>query len=246
MKLYIINPTLKISNTLSKYLLEHFTPYNGEVCDIVEVNNLDGINFKSGYLSKLTIGKLQQQANKNIKYYILNDIDDVIYYLVQTLQIVHEDIIRDICYNNASKSLKVLIDQGINVNIRYNYRDPPLHDACYYNSVEIVKLLLDQGANINIQNNSDWTPLHYACCNNSFESVKLLLDNGANVNIQNIYGDTPLHFVCHYNRVEIAKLLMDNGAKTDIQNTYRDTPLQLAENNDSEDCISLLQTLKNR
>ena len=241
MKLYIINPNIIISNDTAKYLLEHFTPYNGEVCDIVEVINLDAQDIKSGYLDRLTRGKLKHQIiYKNIDYYIKYDFDDAIYYLVQTQQIKSKNIY-DIFYDNAYKCLKVYLDQGVNANIQDNLSWTPLHRACLHNRVECVKLLLLNGANVNIQDMWDNTPLHYACSNDSVESIKLLPLNGANVNIQQYNGSTPLHLACYKNNFESVKLLLNNGAKTDIINDDGLTPLQLAVKHNAKDCIKLLQ-----
>ena len=245
MNLYIINTNITFDQ--AKYLLNHLRLYNGEACDIVEIKEMkdsNGQDIKSGYLDKLTIGRLHHRVYNWWKStYIKQDRDDVIYYLVQTLQIVFEDIF-EICRNNAYKCLKVLIDQGVSVNIQDSRGDTPLNEACCYNSVETVKLLLEQGANVNIQNNYGSTSLHYACYNNSFECVKLLIDNGARKDIQNINDNTPLHLACKCNRVEIAKLLiLNNGANVNIQNNNGYTPLQIAQNNNSKDCIKLLQPL---
>ena len=240
MKLYIINQP--ISNKTAQFLLDHLTEYNGHMCNIVEVKDSNVQNIKLGYLSKLTIGKLKHQLyNQWISNDIEIDIDDVIYYLIQTLQINCEDIIHDICSNNSYESLQVLLDRGVNVNIQNNDGDTPLHAACW-NSVECVKLLLDQGINVNIPNNYGSTSLHCACINNSIETAKLLLDNGAKKNIQNIYGDTPLHYVCSLNRFECVKLLLDNSVKTDIVNRDGFTPLQLALKRNFTECIKLFQS----
>ena len=204
MNLYIINS--EIPNTLAQYLLKHLIPYNGEVCDIVEIICTDDITFK-GYLDKLTIGKLKHQLTKKIDYYIKKDLYGVIYYLVQTQQINYKDIIDKICQYNRYKSLQVLIDQGINVNIQNNYRNTPLHYACSFNRVESVQSLLNNGANVNIQDIIGWTPLHYACRNNNFETVKLLLDNGANVNIPDDEGWIPLQIAQNNNNTECIRLL---------------------------------------
>ena len=174
MNLYIINTNLTFDQ--ATYLLKHLTPYNGQVCDIIEITNSNVKNIKSGYLSKLTIGKLRHQLNKDIMYYIYHDFDenDVIYYLVQTLQIQVKDIIHDICQNNAYRSLKVYLDQGVNANIQDNSGWTPLHLACYWNNVESVKLLLDNEANVNIQDNDSLTPLQLAQKSNSTKCIKIL------------------------------------------------------------------------
>ena len=240
MNLYIIN--CEISDDVAKHLLDHLTLYNGQVCDIIEVINTNVQDIKSGYLSKLTIGKVKHQENKAIDYYIKHDLDDVIYYLVQTRRIKLKDIFK-ICTFNASKCLHILLDQGINVNIQDDYGWTSLHFACRYNRVEIVKLLLDNGINANIQDNHGWTPLHWVCVCNSVEAAKLLLNNGTNINMQNNYGTTPLHFACENNSVEIVKLLMDNGANVNIQNNWGNTPLQTALKHNFTECIKLLQPL---
>ena len=280
MNLYIIN--CEITNTSARYLLKHLHLYNDQPCDIVEIINSTSQNvqnIKSGYLSKLTIGKLKYQLNNGLKRsYHQNDFD-VIYYLIQTQQINYKDIIYRIRLNNAYKCLQVLIEQGINVNIPDDDDgETPLHKACSFNNVESIKLLLDQGADVNIQHNYGYTPLYTACSNNSVESVKLLILNGANVNIPDNYGRTPLHLACRYNSVEIVKLLLYNGANVNIQdnkgftplhlacfsnsvgsvkllllnganvnsqNNDGETPLQIAQNNSSKDCIKLLQGLYN-
>ena len=244
MDLYIIN--CEINNSQAQYLLERLTRYNGQVCNIVEINNTNVQDINLGYLSELTIGKLQHQLNKDIMYYIYHDFDenDVIYYLVQTQQIKIKDIWYKICKFNASKCLQVLFDQGINVDIQDNYGEAPLHNACCYNSVESVKLLFDHGSNVNIQDNFGGTPLHWACYKDSVETVKLLTLNKANVNIQDNYGSTPLHRACWNNRVECAKLLIFNGANVNILDNDGETPLQLALERKSTECIRLLQNHK--
>ena len=207
MYLYILNTDITFDQ--AKYLLDHLKLYNGEACDVVEVTNTNIQDIKSGYLSKLTRCKLKHQLTYNhIDYYITHDYSDVIYYLVQTQQIKSNDIFK-ICRYNATKCLKVLIEQGINVNIQNKYGDTPLHFAISTNKFEIVKLLILKGANVNIQNNRGCTPLHFACCNNSVESVKLLIVNGSNVNIQDNNGDTPLQVAVREHAKECIKLLQN-------------------------------------
>ena len=205
MKLYIINTD--ITDDQAKHLLKHFTPYNGEVCNIIEITKLDDITFK-GYLSKLTICKLKYQlTNKSIKIYIENDKAKIIYYLIQTVQIVPEDIWCEICWNNAWKCLQVSIDQGINVNIQDDDGWTPLHYAHAYNSVDCVKILLDSGAKKDIQDNNGETPLHHGCLFNNAECVKLLILNGAKTDIADNQGNTPLQIALKNNSKDCIKLL---------------------------------------
>ena len=206
MNLYIIN--IELSDESVKYLLDLHTLYNNEICNIEIINKPNIYTFPQGYLDKLTIGKLKYQESVGIKYYIKHDVDDVIYYLVQTYQINFIDIFK-ICRYNASKCLKVLFDQGINVNIQDNWGNTPLHCACCNNSVESVKLLILNGAKTDIQDNHGRTPLHGACYNISVESVKLLLNNGAKKDIQDNDSFTPLQIALKHNAKDCIPLLQD-------------------------------------
>ena len=84
MNLYIIN--INITDSQAKYLLNNFTEYNGQPCDIIEIINRYDITFVHGYLDKLTIGKLKYQLTyKTISFCIKKDQEYIIDYLIQTL-----------------------------------------------------------------------------------------------------------------------------------------------------------------
>ncbi|SRR6266568_67865 len=59
----------------------------------------------------------------------------------------------------AAKSIKWLLDQGLNVNAKDCTGDTPLHDAVLKPSLAAVKLLVEGGANIHLKNNDGQTAL---------------------------------------------------------------------------------------
>ena len=118
--------------------------------------------------------------------------------------------------NEHIKTAKLLIDNGADLNAKYNYGYTPLHTI---NNIDIIQLLIDKGTDVNAKNNTGNTPLHYA---KNLKIAKLLIDNGADVNAKNNTGNTPLHYT---QTLEIAKLLIDNGADVNAKNKRGNTPL---------------------
>ncbi|MEW8505744.1 MAG: WG repeat-containing protein [Candidatus Thiodiazotropha sp.] len=94
-------------------------------------------------------------------------------------------------YNASLNVLKLLLDSGMNVDVRTGQGMTPLMYAAMMDNEYIVKELLKHGASIEavykeFDNNNkhvlrQWTPLAIAVNNNSVAAVKALLDNGANL-----------------------------------------------------------------
>jgi hypothetical protein len=90
--------------------------------------------------------------------------------------------------------VKLLLDNGADVNARIGKGPTSLHLAAEGNYEYIAKLLLSHGADVNIGDIEDLTPLHYAAEDGRINIVKLFLQPQykANVNAKNNVGDTPL------------------------------------------------------
>ena len=114
-------------------------------------------------------------------------------------------------FTTTSEMVKILLDNGANVNIGDEYGWTALHSACEYGpKLETVKILLNAGANVNVKamndsQNPGITPLHLAVFHyteeESIDVVRLLLEAGADVNAQESKdsitpGVTPLHRLC--------------------------------------------------
>ena len=113
--------------------------------------------------------------------------------------------------NNAQETVKILLNQGVDVNAKNKYNATPLHYAVRENAQETVKALLNKGADVNAKNVYGDTPLHDAAWNNTREAVEVLLNQGAHVNAKNKDGETPLHFARSNNALEVAKILQRYG-----------------------------------
>ncbi|XP_071149224.1 26S proteasome non-ATPase regulatory subunit 10-like [Mytilus edulis] len=143
--------------------------------------------------------------------------------------------------------VKLLIDGGINLNIKKLDGETALHYAVLQRNLEITVLLIDAGIDLNARNEFDNTALHIAVDHRNTEIVKLLIDGDIDLNIlewdgetalrdaarernpeitintQNKYDNTALFFALLQNNTDIVKLLIDGGIDVHIQNKSRGT-----------------------
>ena len=110
--------------------------------------------------------------------------------------------------------LRLLLDQGADIEVKYTDGWTPLHLAVREGNVEMVRLLLDWGADFNAKNDNDRTPLHLSALWGFVDVVSLLLNRGADIEVKDIKGQTPLDITSrsNKNKLEIASLLIRHGA----------------------------------
>jgi len=120
--------------------------------------------------------------------------------------------LHEACRNNnlkfVEKFIQIALSNGnINLNIKNNRGETPLHMACYSAHIEIIKILLNNGASVDEKDIDGCTSFFRHCTNfnsigdrviiptesmisNKISIMKLLLDNGADINTQDVIGDT--------------------------------------------------------
>ena len=89
------------------------------------------------------------------------------------------------------EQVTLLLEQGVDVNIKNEHGFTSLHLACWEKQLEIVKILLKAGANMSVQTEQGNAPLHIISWKEHPEIVKLLLEAGANTQIMNNDGQKP-------------------------------------------------------
>ena len=123
--------------------------------------------------------------------------------------------------------IKYLVENGADINIKYNNGSTVLMKASKSGNYEIVKLLIENGADINDKDNDGNTALMSAFSGNYFsrdrlEIVKYLIKSGADINYNLILasGDGNLRAV---------KFLVENGADVNAKDNEGNTALSLAK-----------------
>ena len=136
-------------------------------------------------------------------------------------------------------TLKLLINKGLDVNIKFNDGSTPLHVAVkkYFTSKKqeaMIRLLIESGADVNAKSDDGSTPLHvavkkYFTSKKQEAMIQLLIESGADVNArEDTKGFSPLHVAITVNQTNIAQLLINNGADVNAKSDDGSTPLQLA------------------
>ena len=115
--------------------------------------------------------------------------------------------------------IKQLIASDIDVNVKRNRGETPLHIAARFSRYEIAKLLISKGADVNARNDDGFTPLHQAAYSFStgpqkIRTIELLIAKGANVNSKGESGGTPLDIANTWGREPAIAILRKHGGKT--------------------------------
>lgn len=97
---------------------------------------------------------------------------------------------RNECYNGNIKMVKLLIQEGANIEATSKYGNTPLICAAHHGETEIVELLLKYGANIEAKGKHGNTAILAAAHKNHEDTVKFLMKKGANVSVTNYFNQT--------------------------------------------------------
>lgn len=141
-----------------------------------------------------------------------------------------------------SDVLKLLLDQGADVNARSGQYGNALQAASGGGHERSVRLLLAGGAHVNAKSPSCGNALQAASEGGHEQVVKLLLDSGAYVNAQGGPYGSALESAIGNDHFTIVKLLLDAGADVAVANYDGWTPLNYASDKGYFDIV--IQLLK--
>ncbi len=103
--------------------------------------------------------------------------------------------------------VKILIRNGVDVNLADDNLITPLHWAVEYDNDEIVELLLQNGANPGVLDSLGERPLHWAAWTGHIRSAKVLLKYDREVLFENCGGFTPIDLAVQQEHHDLAELL---------------------------------------
>ncbi|GMU19397.1 MAG: hypothetical protein AMXMBFR12_05890 [Candidatus Babeliales bacterium] len=124
----------------------------------------------------------------------------------------------------------------------------PLAIAAYEGRVQLIPILLRFGARIDTRDNQRNTPLMLAARvadqNDSVAVSKALLNAGIDINAQNNAGETALARAVQRKNYPLIEFLSTQGADKTLKNNQGKTPLDLAQANNDQEAINLLEKKK--
>ncbi len=110
--------------------------------------------------------------------------------------------------SNDIKTLKELLDNGIDVNVKSQYGATALTFAADKSRVEAVKLLLERGANPNAEDSFyGSTPFYWAIFKGNTEIIRFLLDHGADIS-----KPDALFAAAQSGNNEVVRIMLEKGA----------------------------------
>jgi ankyrin repeat protein/L-ascorbate metabolism protein UlaG (beta-lactamase superfamily) len=133
-------------------------------------------------------------------------------------------------YGGHRDLVEMLLDRGVDVNIKKDNNSTPLHGAALDGDLDVMTLLISRGADIDVRNQAGYTPLLSAVAGSQLEAVELLLTHGADANATLERGGTALMESIPHDgeNIELARLLIGRGADVNAVTEYGVTALMRA------------------
>jgi len=120
---------------------------------------------------------------------------------------------------------RLLLKQGVKVDVRDQNGDTPLHWAAGHGYPAMVKILISRGADVNARDRHGQTPLFGA---DNAAVARLLIAHGALVNARDMIGQTPLDRAAWAGRIPVIRVLLDHHALVNARDINGFTPLDNA------------------
>lgn len=143
-------------------------------------------------------------------------------------------------FSRRNNSVKLLLDNGANVNLCLEDSTSPLYIACSNGHDNVVKLLLEYRANVNVCRENGYSPLYIACKNKHESTVKILLENKADVNLYTAEKDNPIFISIQKSLKNVVQLLLKNGAQINSRTNYGASTLFKACERENDEIAKLL------
>ncbi|KAK1715384.1 ankyrin repeat-containing domain protein [Colletotrichum lupini] len=130
-----------------------------------------------------------------------------------------KNALHDACFYGESGIVKLLLQEGADINLQGGHEGSPLHAACSQGHMKTVCVLLENRANIDLERNGE-TALGVACARGHYAVAELLLARGASIKApirrSGMVYERPLERAYKAGNTSIVKLLLARGALIDF------------------------------
>lgn len=131
----------------------------------------------------------------------------------------------------SETGVKILIENGANIEISDKQGRTPLYTACDSNQINVVKLLIKKGANVNKCDNEGRSPILMAAGQGHNSIVLDLIRNGADVGKVDWNGRSPLYMGCKGGFDDVVKSLLEIKGTVNQCCENGKSPLHVASEN---------------
>ena len=139
------------------------------------------------------------------------------------------------------ESIRLLLDSGINVDLRDTFGRTPLHCASDQRHVLAMELLLDMGADPNARDNTGVMLIHDAVQVGDERIMRRLLrDVRVDISATTNRESTALHYAAIGGHANVVRMLLDVGVEIDARDDSGRTALHLAAAWGRQDVVRLL------
>ncbi|XP_055301555.1 putative ankyrin repeat protein RF_0381 isoform X2 [Sitodiplosis mosellana] len=127
-----------------------------------------------------------------------------------------DELLGAIEYGSTS-TIRSLIREGINMSLRFDNGQTPIHMAAEKGSHAILKVLVDNGVDPNILDEEGLTALYIAAEKGFEDFVQYLIEKHADVNIADKNGRSPLYVALKGGHKKIAAMLIQNESNVNFE-----------------------------
>ena len=136
---------------------------------------------------------------------------------------------RRACGAGNLEVVKLMVQLGVDVNVRAAKGATPLHYAAHNGNVQLVRDLVALGADPNQkEHQAGGTPMHWASLGGHTDAMHIMAQMGGNVNAEASDLSSPLHWASSNGHLDVVQKLVDLGANLLAVCNKDRTPLRWA------------------
>ncbi|ORX61169.1 ankyrin [Piromyces finnis] len=184
-------------------------------------------------------------ATNNAYYKILDEILSKPYFSEILKEFRQTTVLITACKLLKKKTIELLINYQIDVNVRDDHNNTALIEASNYPYLfNNIKTFIKLNANVNVINDEGTSALLNSCKLADNKIFKLLVNKGANIYITDNQGNNALMYACSNNDIYKIRYLLKKGINIDTQNSDGETALMQSVRARNDNIVKFLLKYK--